>query len=119
MIAATPMRLLIRHARLIPLLLAAQTCTAIATEPPPILTADSLRQYVETFNRHDHTHFGQAISNEDAADWMAENIPRFECPDPEIEEIYHFRWWTYRKHIKETPDGFVITEFLPQVNWSG
>ena len=104
---------------LIPLLLAAQTCTAIGAEPPPILTADSLRQYVETFNRHDHTHFGQAISNEDTADWMAENIPRFECPDPESEEIYHFRWWTYRKHIKEMADGFVVTEFLPAVNWSG
>ena len=25
---------------------------------------------------------------------------------------------TYRKHIKQTPDGFVITEFLPQVSWS-
>jgi hypothetical protein len=50
---------------------------------------------------------------------MARNVPLFECPDKDIEEIYHFRWWTFRKHIKETPDGFVITEFLPKVNWSG
>ena len=48
-------------------------------------------------------------------DWMAKNVPRFDCPDKEIEEIYHFRWWTFRKHVKETPDGFVITEFLPKV----
>ncbi|MHC4744031.1 MAG: MGH1-like glycoside hydrolase domain-containing protein, partial [Planctomycetota bacterium] len=27
--------------------------------------------------------------------------------------------WTFRKHIKETPDGFVVTEFLPKVSWSG
>ncbi|HSP43448.1 MAG TPA: glycosyl hydrolase family 65 protein [Luteolibacter sp.] len=80
---------------------------------------DALKKYVETFNRHDHTHFGQAISNEDAAGWMAANVPLFECPDKDIEEIYHFRWWTYRKHIKETPDGYVITEFLPKVSWSG
>ncbi|MCY3023315.1 MAG: hypothetical protein NTW87_30420, partial [Planctomycetota bacterium] len=31
----------------------------------------------------------------------------------------YFRWWTYRKHIKQTPDGFVITEFLPKVSWAG
>lgn len=84
-----------------------------------ILTADRLRDYVATFNRQDHTHFGQAISNKAAADWMAGNVPRFECPDTDMQEIYHFRWWTYRKHIQQTPDGFVITEFLPQVGWSG
>lgn len=91
--------------------------------PPPrapaILRTDTLKNYVEAFNENDHTHFGQSVSNEAAAHWMARNIPLFECPDPAIEEIYHFRWWTFRKHIRETPDGFVITEFLPQVNWSG
>ena len=25
----------------------------------------------------------------------------------------------YRKHIKETPEGFIITEFLPEVSWAG
>jgi len=86
---------------------------------PAIVKFDAVRNYVNTFNSKDHTHFGQAISNEDAADWMANNVPLFECPDKDIEEIYHFRWWTFRKHIKNTPDGFVITEFLPKVNWSG
>ena len=42
-----------------------------------------------------------------------------DLPNKEIEETYYFRWWTYRKHIKNTDDGFVITEFLPIVNWSG
>jgi hypothetical protein len=84
-----------------------------------ILGDEPLRNHVRTFNRDDHTHFGQAVSNEQAADWMAANVPRFECPDQAIETIYHFRWWTFRKHIKETPDGMVITEFLPKVNWSG
>ncbi len=86
---------------------------------PAILSPDTMRGYVETFNRYDHTHFGQAISNEAAADWMAANVPLFDCPDKDMEEIYHFRWWTFRKHIKQTADGFVITEFLPQVSWSG
>jgi len=86
---------------------------------PAVLKCDALRNYVRAFNSKDHTHFGQAISNEVAADWMVSNVPRFECPDKEIEEIYHFRWWTFRKHIKQMPEGFVITEFLPKVSWSG
>lgn len=36
-----------------------------------------------------------------------------------IEEIYYFRWWTFRKHLKKTPDGFIVTEFLPDVPWAG
>ena len=36
-----------------------------------------------------------------------------------MEEIYYFRWWTFRKHIKDTSDGKVITEFLPPVYWGG
>lgn len=86
---------------------------------PAILASDALREYVDDFNQNDHAHLGQHIANDEAADWMAANVPLFECPDKEIEEIYHFRWWTFRKHIKETPDGFVITEFLPKVSWSG
>ena len=85
----------------------------------PVLTAEAIHRYVEEFNRLDHTHFGQAVSNEDAARWMEDNVPRFDCPDKEMEEIYYFRWWTFRKHIKETPDGFIISEFLPKVSWSG
>jgi hypothetical protein len=86
---------------------------------PAILGPEVIHEYVQNFNRNDHTHFGQAISNEAAADWMAANVPLFDCPDEDMKEIYHFRWWTFRKHIKETPDGFVITEFLPKVSWSG
>ena len=40
-----------------------------------------------------------------AWDFLKENIPLFDCPDKDINEIYYFRWWTYRKHIEETPDG--------------
>lgn len=50
---------------------------------------------------------------------LATNIPLFECLDREIETIYYFRWWNFPKHITETLGGFVITEFLPKVNWSG
>ena len=42
-----------------------------------------------------------------------------DCPDSILEKTYYFRWWTFRKHIKETENGHVITEFLPPVKWAG
>ena len=75
--------------------------------------------YADKFNQQDKEIYIQSISNKQAKDFLAENIPFFECPDKDIEEIYYFRWWTYRKHIKETPEGFIITEFLPDVSWAG
>jgi predicted GH43/DUF377 family glycosyl hydrolase len=84
-----------------------------------MISSDVPREYAATFNRLDRVYGGQAVSDQEAADWMAENVPHFECPDRDIEAIYYFRWWTYRKHIKSTPDGFVITEFRPDVPWAG
>lgn len=77
-----------------------------------------LKKYVELFNKNDNELYKNTIPNDDALDWLSEEIPVFECPDSYLEEIYYFRWWTFRKHIKQTPDGYVITEFLPKVPWS-
>ncbi|GHT52994.1 hypothetical protein AGMMS49982_14740 [Bacteroidia bacterium] len=78
-----------------------------------------VKEYVERFNQKDEELYVQFVPNSEAADFLTKNIPRFECPDKELEEIYYFRWWTYRKHIQKTPEGFVITEFLPKVGWAG
>jgi hypothetical protein len=86
--------------------------------PNSILNNAKLRDYVTRFNADDEELYAN-IPNEEAFDFLDRNIPLFECPDPDIERTYHFRWWTFRKHIKQTPDGYVITEFLPKVNWSG
>ncbi len=83
-----------------------------------LLKADSFKFYIDTFNKKDNETVVNYIPNASAWEWMNQNVPFFECPDKEIEEIYYFRWWTYRKHIRQTPDGFVVTEFLPQVSWS-
>ena len=77
-----------------------------------------LKQYVDRFNRTDEEVYKNKIDNAHAYEWLAEEIPLLECPDKTLEEIYYFRWWTYRKHVKETEDGYVITEFLPNVPWS-
>ncbi|MBQ7182193.1 MAG: hypothetical protein IJR87_13005 [Bacteroidaceae bacterium] len=92
----------------------------LADEPLAALPDTSLvTAYVADFNSHDHETYRQYIPNDQAADFLKANIPLFDCPDKELERTYYFRWWTYRKHLKQTPDGFVITEFLPQVGWSG
>lgn len=59
------------------------------------------------------------ISNAQSSDWLASNIPLFNCPDPELEEIYYFRWWSFRKHIVQTTNGFVLTEFLVPMRHAG
>ena len=36
-----------------------------------------------------------------------------------MEELYYFRWWSFRKHLVRTPGGFVFTEFLTPVSHAG
>lgn len=80
---------------------------------------EKLHQYVKKFNAQDEEFIKQSFSNEQAYSWLKENIPLLDCPNKEIEETYYFRWWVYRKHIKQTPEGYIITEFLPEVYWAG
>jgi hypothetical protein len=60
----------------------------------------------------------QAIPNDSAWQWMRANIPLFECPQHNFEEMFYYRWWTIRKHIKKTEQGFVFTEFLLQRSYA-
>lgn len=83
-----------------------------------VLTTASLESYVAQFNADDEELYAN-IPNKDALAFLKQNIPLFECPDEDFERTYYFRWWTYRKHVKKTADGYVITEFLPKVPWSG
>lgn len=78
-----------------------------------------LKKYVDEFNANDDELYINEVPNANAYEWLSERIPLFECSDKQLEKTYYFRWWTYRKHIKKTPDGYVITEFLPDVPWSG
>ena len=83
-----------------------------------ILSTSELESYVEKFNKSDNELYPQHIPNENAFEFLSENIPLIDLPNKDLEETYYFRWWTFRKHIKSTEDGFVITEFLPEVSWS-
>lgn len=84
-----------------------------------MLDPETYAPYIDRFNTMEEETVVNAIPNARAWDWMKRNIPLFECPDRMVEETYYYRWWTYRKHIKETPAGFVLTEFLTPVKHAG
>lgn len=86
---------------------------------PVVLNPSTYEKTVVAFNRDDTELTTNAVPNGRAWDWMRENIPWFDCSDKQIEEIYYFRWWTFRKHLKQTPSGYIVTEFLPTVPWGG
>jgi len=87
--------------------------TFAALEPP------AFAHHIEHFNTMPPETIVADIPNSNSWTWLQKNIPLFECPDREVEEIYYFRWWSFRKHIKQTPKGYVITEFLTPVNHAG
>lgn len=75
-------------------------------------------QYVAEFNADDEECYSNRYPNSEAAAFLKAYAPVFECPDKELERTWWFRWWTFLKHVKEVPDGYVITEFLPEVGWA-
>jgi len=83
--------------------------------------SNTVSQYVNSFNNFDSTEMRivNAIPNSKATDWIIDNVPMFECSDKQLEEMYYYRWWTYRKHIRNGTSGYVISEFLFNVGWAG
>ena len=52
--------------------------------------------------------------------WATHEIPFLELDaDPALTVAYYYRWRVFRKHMKWTSDGWILTEFLPYVPWSG
>ena len=84
-----------------------------------ILKPAAFAQHVSRFNAMEDENVTNYISNAQSWDWLQKEIPLFECPDREVEEMYYFRWWSFRKHLVKTPTGFVITEFLTPVKHAG
>jgi hypothetical protein len=102
------------------LLLAALIMTAkVVAADHVILRADDFRHHVDRFTAAESETVVNLVPNSAAWPWIVDNAPLFDCPAGEFEEIYYFRWWIYRKHIRATPDGRVLTEFLTPVNHAG
>src|SRR5436305_1795530 len=82
---------------------------------PRLIAPDSVKQYVDSFNQMDAERVVNLIPNAQAWAWMSEQVPWFECPDKDLEKMYYFRWWSYRKHIKQL-DFICVSEFLARQN---
>ena len=100
-------------------LLVGSGCFAVAQKgPQPALTA-RVKSYINYFNSLDTEAVKNYVPNAQSYDWLVKNIPMFECPDTTIERMYYYRWWSFRKHLVQTPTGFVFTEFITPVKFAG
>jgi hypothetical protein len=84
-----------------------------------VLLADNFKHHIDYFNTMEPEDVANLIPDAQSWDWLKNNIPLFTCPDAEMERMYYYRWWTFRKHIKQTPAGIIITEFITPVRHAG
>jgi hypothetical protein len=89
------------------------------TPTPGVLDPAQYRHYIEDFNRTYPEEVVNYIPDARAWDWLSTNIPLLACPSAAVERLYYYRWWAFRKHVKETPAGFLVTEFLKPVKHAG
>lgn len=88
------------------------TADGSSVSAPAVLRYDDYKHYVDYFNSMEDENIVQAIPNAKTWEWMTQNVPLFDCSNKDFEEMWYFRWWTLRKHIKQTPVGYAMTEFL-------
>jgi hypothetical protein len=79
-----------------------------------VLKSEAFAHHVEKFNAMEPELVVNYVSDAQAWDWMQQNVPRFECPDAQVEEIYWFRWWALRKQLRRDVGSgrFVFGEFI-------
>ncbi|KQR70974.1 glycosyl hydrolase family 65 protein [Pedobacter sp. Leaf176] len=94
------------------------TATGFAQQKPVPLKA-KLKNYVEYFNSIDTEAVKNFVPNVQSYHWLSENVPLLDCPDEVIEKNYYYRWWSFRKHLVKTPEGFIFTEFIEPVKHAG
>jgi hypothetical protein len=78
---------------------------ASAVSGPQVLSPGAFAHYVTRFNAMEDENIVNVVPNAAAWGWLQANIPFFECPNPDLEEIYYFRWWSFRKHLVHVPGG--------------
>lgn len=71
-------------------------------------------RHAAVFAAQDDEAVVNAVPNAEAAAWLRRNAPVFSCSDAQVEEIYWFRWWSLRKHLRRdaASERWVFTEFI-------
>lgn len=87
---------------------------SVGKSPLFILKAESFGRHIEKFNAMEDEPIANLVPNADSWAWLQTRVPYFTCEDSEVEEIYWYRWWTLRKHLRVEPTSkrHVFTEFL-------
>jgi hypothetical protein len=97
---------------------AAQTATS--SPGAAVLQPEVYRHYVDLFRMQEREATGKVYPGEGGEDewtWMQREIPWFDSSDKQFEEMYYFRWYAWKKHLVETSRGYVITEWLPKLDF--
>ena len=93
--------------KIIPLITALLLAAIVAGKAQQSGTSILPRQTLAT------QHFGND------APWFEDNIPFFECSDPELTDVYYYRWQLYKAHLRDLGErGYIVTEFLNDVGWA-
>lgn len=56
----------------------------------------------------------QLLSGVEDPAWFEQNVPILDTPNSQIQQVYYYRWQTYREHFFYTGPqyGYLSTEFL-------
>jgi hypothetical protein len=85
-----------------------------------MLSSGSFARHVEHFNTMEDEPVVNEVPNSGAWAWMLEaGVPLFECADPQVEEMYWYRWWALRKHLRrdQASGRFAFTEFITRARY--
>ena len=60
------------------------------------------------------------LSNLEDREWFEANIPLLEVPDQNIQDVYYYRWQTYKEHLVYTGAqyGYISSEFLGAIGYA-
>jgi hypothetical protein len=93
-------------------------CVSVATlgslrAAPAVLKPGAFEHHIQFFNTMENENVANLVPNAEAWAWLQAQVPLFESSQPEVEQVYWYRWWALRKHLRKTPEGYsVFTEFL-------
>jgi hypothetical protein len=80
---------------------------------PAVASAQSGGTHILPVDALAHEHFGND------GPWFEANIPFFQCSDPEVTEVYYYRWELFKAHLKDLGErGYIVTEFVNDVGWA-
>lgn len=85
-----------------------------ASAAPVVLAPEAYARHAAYFAATDPETVVNLVPDAEAWTWLQERVPLFTCADAEVEELYWYRWWALRKHLKrdEASGQRVFTEFI-------